>query len=64
MDGHTGIYVGGGLVIESTPNPRFGNGVVQTKLSDRPWTQWYCCHGVNYMDAPIKGASPECDCPQ
>lgn len=49
MDGHTGIYEGNGMVIESTPNPRFGNGVVRTKLSDRPWTSWYFCHEIEYM---------------
>lgn len=48
MDGHTGIYIGNGTVIESTPNERFGNGVVQTRLSDRPWTHWYRCRGVDY----------------
>jgi len=41
MEGHTGVYEGDGSVIESTPNPRFGNGVVRTRLSDRPWTHWF-----------------------
>ena len=54
MDGHTGIYAGHGQVIESTPNARFGNGVVQTKLSDRPWQHWYFCRGVDYLQEPKK----------
>jgi len=41
MKGHTGIYIGRGEVIESTSNPKFGNGVVKTMLSDREWEQWY-----------------------
>lgn len=48
MEGHTGVYEGGGSVIESTSNPRFGNGVVRTKLSDRPWTHWYEMPWVKY----------------
>lgn len=54
MDGHTGIYAGHGQVIESTPNARFGNGVVQTKLSDRPWEHWYFCRGIDYLQDPKK----------
>lgn len=35
--GHIGIYIGGGLVIESR-GVNFG--VVITELKDRPWTKW------------------------
>ena len=48
MEGHTGVYEGGGSVIESTPNARFGNGVVRTSLSDRPWTHWFEMPWVEY----------------
>lgn len=35
--GHIGIYIGGGLVIESRG---VSYGVVITKLKDRPWSKW------------------------
>lgn len=35
MDGHIGIYVGNGYVIESTP--KWKNKVQKTKLTDRTW---------------------------
>ena len=50
MDGHVGIYVGGGIVIEATNNPLFGDGVVKTKLHDRAWKKWFCCKGIDYSD--------------
>ncbi len=46
MPGHVGIYVGNQEVIESTSNPKFGDGVVRTKLSDRQWTHWFLCPGI------------------
>lgn len=48
MPGHTAVYVGNGLVIESTDNPDFGDGVISTKVSDRPWEQWYEMPWVEY----------------
>ncbi len=48
MQGHVGIYAGGGKVIESTANKKFGNGVVQTKLEDRQWTHWFACPHIKY----------------
>jgi len=48
MEGHTGVYEGNGSVIECTSNPKFGNGVVRTRLSDRPWTHWYEMPWVEY----------------
>ena len=48
LKGHVGIYVGNGDVIESTSNPKFGNGVVKTKVTDREWTHWFCCPGISY----------------
>lgn len=49
MPGHTGIYVGGGQVIECTENEQFGNGVVKSKIMDRNWTDWYYCPFVTYV---------------
>ena len=37
MDGHVGVYVGDGYVIEARG---FAHGVVQTKLKERPWRHW------------------------
>ncbi len=48
MPGHVGIYMGNQDVIESTSNPKFGNGVIKTKLSDRKWTHWFHCPGIDY----------------
>lgn len=45
--GHCGVYVGGGKVIECTKGA-FGNGVVQTKLSDRKWEKWCECIYIDY----------------
>lgn len=50
LDGHIGVYIGNGLVIESTNNTRFGDGVCQTKLSDRNWTHWLKCPYIEYED--------------
>ncbi|NLW92897.1 MAG: hypothetical protein GXY34_15010 [Syntrophomonadaceae bacterium] len=47
MDGHIGIYIGNGLVIESTKGP-LGDGVVQTKLTDRKWLHWLQCPYIIY----------------
>lgn len=52
MPGHVGIYVGCGNVIEATNNPSFGDGVVMTKITDREWTDWFCCPYVEYPDFP------------
>lgn len=37
MDGHVGVYIGGGYVIEARGH---AYGVVKTKLSSRPWKKW------------------------
>ena len=36
-DGHMGVYIGGGYVIEARGT---FYGVVKTRLSDRPWVNW------------------------
>lgn len=57
MPGHVGIYIGNGEVIESTSNPKFGNGVVKTNLSDREWTEWFFCPEVEYQTSQIDSES-------
>lgn len=44
-DGHVGIYIGGGVVIEARGH---NYGVVKTILSSRPWTDWYKCKWIKY----------------
>lgn len=46
MEGHMGIYVGNGLVIEATP--KWKDGVQITKLSDRKWLGWCECPYITY----------------
>ena len=41
MEGHVGIYIGNGYVIESTPAFRIGGGVQKTLLHTRGWTDWF-----------------------
>jgi hypothetical protein len=54
MNGHIGIYIGDGYVIECTPSIKFakqshkGGGVCKTKLSDRKWTHWLECPFIAY----------------
>lgn len=47
MDGHVGIYIGGGEVIEARGHKY---GVVKTKLKNRKWTSWGYCPFVIYED--------------
>ncbi|HBP37857.1 MAG TPA: hypothetical protein DD640_03790, partial [Clostridiales bacterium] len=44
-DGHIGIYIGNGEVIESRG---VEYGVVKTRLSDRNWTHWCTCPDAGY----------------
>lgn len=48
MTNHVGVYVGNREVIEATPNPDFGNGVVMTRLTERAWSHWFQLSGINY----------------
>ena len=43
FNGHAGIYVGGGKVIEARG---FNYGVVETEIDRRPWTHWYRLPGL------------------
>ena len=45
FDGHVGVYIGGGEVIECRSRKY---GVVKTKLKDRPWKNWGYCPYINY----------------
>ena len=47
MDGHVGVYIGGGEVIEARGH---SYGVVKTKLKNRKWTSWGYCPFVIYED--------------
>ncbi len=44
-DGHVGVYIGNGWVIEARGCEY---GVVMTRLSDRPWTNWFQNPFVSY----------------
>lgn len=44
-EGHVGVYIGGGVVIEAKG---FNYGVVRSKLSDTPWTHWIAYPGISY----------------
>ncbi|WP_409969123.1 hypothetical protein RFF05_04020 [Bengtsoniella intestinalis] len=46
-DGHIGVYIGNGYVIEAMSTQY---GVVKTKLSDRSWTAWLEVPYINYID--------------
>lgn len=47
--GHVGIYVGNGWVIEERGH---SFGTVRTKLSERPWTNWFKDVDIQYVDEP------------
>ena len=47
MDGHAGVYIGGGWAIEERG---FAYGCVKTKVSDRPWKKWYQLLGLTYLE--------------
>lgn len=44
-DGHVGVYVGGGYVVEARG---FAYGCVKTRLKDRKWTHWYQLPFIDY----------------
>jgi len=47
MDGHVGIYIGNGEVIEARGH---SYGVVKTKLKDRSWTKWGMLNLISYVE--------------
>ena len=46
MDGHIGIYVGNGEVIEARGH---AYGVVTTKLNERKWVRWAYIDEIEYQ---------------
>lgn len=51
MNGHVGVYIGGGEVIEARGHE---HGVVKTKLKSRPWVNWGKCPWITYQDETQK----------
>lgn len=55
MDGHIGVYVGNGYVIESTPNTKFAKqshgagGVCKTHVTARNWSHWLEIPFIEYL---------------
>lgn len=43
MEGHVGIYLGNGQVVEATNNARYGDGVLLTELDGRGFSHWFSC---------------------
>ena len=65
MDGHVGVYVGDGKVIECTLGA-YGDGVVKTNLQGRGWTHWLKSPYIDYIvDAPEPPVNDICNsnCP-
>lgn len=56
MDGHIGVYIGNGKVIESTPNTKYAKqshkmgGVCETSIKDRKWLHWLYIPFIEYVD--------------
>lgn len=55
MDGHIGVYIGGGYVIEAM---NFSKGVVKTKLAGRGWTRWGKCPYITYESGSAATSKP------
>lgn len=54
MEGHVGVYIGHGKVIECTMNPKYGDGVVETPLKGRGWTHWLKLPYITYDKTDCK----------
>lgn len=55
MDGHVGVYIGNGEVIEAM---NFKKGVVKTKLAGRGWTRWGKCPYITYTSGATATSKP------
>lgn len=55
FDGHVGVYVGNGEVVEWRG---FSYGCVVTKLEKRKWTHWYELPWTDYVTGDISAAKP------
>ena len=54
-EGHIGIYIGGGQVIEAKGTR---HGVVQTQLTDSSWTHWLKIPYINYAEPVVEPTEP------
>ena len=52
MEGHVGVYLGGGRVIEATSAFRTDGGVQRTTIEMQKWTGWYRHCLIRYGDEP------------
>ena len=52
MEGHVGVYLGGGRVIEATSAFRPDGGVQRTTIEMQKWTGWYRHCLIRYGDEP------------
>lgn len=50
MNGHVGVYIGNGEVIEARGHLY---GVVKTKIKDRPWTEWGKLRWLEYKEVKM-----------
>lgn len=48
-EGHVGVYIGDGNVIECTLGSR-GDGIVKTKIHDTKWTHWLKVPEIDYIE--------------
>ena len=55
-DGHVGVYVGNGEVVEERG---FAYGCEKTKLKDRKWTHWYKLPWIKYEAGDSTTSSTE-----
>lgn len=57
MDGHCGVYIGNGEVLECTASKKLSKkkygGVCKTKLTDRKWEYWCKSKWLEYGETPI-----------
>ena len=54
-EGHIGIYIGGGVVIEAKGTR---HGVVQTQLANSSWTHWLKIPYINYVEPTVDPTDP------
>lgn len=58
MNGHFGVYIGNGDVIEARGTYY---GVVKTRLKDRPWTYWFKSPWIEYITKPTAACDTTTD---
>ena len=54
-EGHIGIYIGEGVVIEAKGTR---HGVVQTQLANSSWTHWLKIPYINYVEPTVDPTDP------